>query len=285
MKYICNCLFTDSHPTITKVQDTPIITKLNVNKASVQFSSLIRTVEAVLDKSSDNLELCKRLCIDFTISDNCDTLLFNDEQLQKIEQCKTFRELFKLLRQYWNWREYYILKEIISESNSKEARDELEKYEKIMSSYAGLQLISDNFLPEELPNDYVKMIIIIEKPYKELTLKECGEIRDFIIKHMDVKPYIAHPFIKFLFSSLHLEWFVLHHAIPHLAKMARKNMHVFAERSIFYIQIGKEVVLDTNKVCIIVYVGCRYIAYSSICTLPVNSICDQILENHPYGCI
>jgi len=246
-------LSTDSPSTIAKVQDTPVIAKPNVNKASVQFSSLIRTVEGVLDKNSDNLELCKRLCLDFTISDNSDTLLFNDEQLLKIEQCKSFRELFKLLRQHWSWREYYILKEIISESNSKEARDELEKYEKIMSSYAGLQLISEKFLPEDLPQDYVKMIIIIEKPYKELTLKECGEIRDFIFKHMDVKPYVAHPFIKFLFSSLHLEWFVLHHAIPYMTKVAHKNIHVFVEKSVSYIQVGKEVILDTQKVCVCIY--------------------------------
>ena len=242
---------TDSHPDITKVQATPVVTKPLVSKASAQFSSLVRTVEAVLDKSSDNLDLCKRFCLDLTISDNSDTLLFNDEQLLKIEQCQTFRELFKLLHQNWSWREYCILKHIISECNSKEARDELEKHEKIMSSFAGLQLISDNFLPEELPRDYVKMIVIIEKPYKKLTMKEYVEIQDFIFKHMDVKPYIAHPFIKFLFSSMHIELFILHHAIPHMTKMAHKDISVFAEKSITYIKIGKEVIVDTIKVCVI----------------------------------
>ena len=227
------------------------MTKPHMDKASAQFNSLVRTVEAVLDRSSNNLELCKRFCLDLPISNNSDTLLFNDEQLLKIEQCKTFQELFRLLHQHWSWREYCILKHIISESNSKEAKDELEKHEKIMSSYAGLQLISDNFLPEELPHNYVKMIVVIEKPYKEITMKEYVEIQDFIFKHMDVKPYIAHPFIKFLFSSLHLEWFVLHHAIPHMTKMGHKNISVFAEKSITYIKIGKGVIVDTIKVCVI----------------------------------
>jgi len=191
--------------------------------------------------------LCKRFCLDLTISDNSDTLLFNDENLVKIEQCTTFRELFKLLRQHWSWKEYCILKHIISESNSKEARDELSKYEKVMSSYVGLQLISQTFLPEELPHDYVKMIVIIEKPYKEIKFKEYTKIRDFVLEHMDVKPYITHPYVKFLFSSVHVEWFVPKYAVPYMVKMARKNIEKFIKNVFIYIQIGVAVILDVQK--------------------------------------
>jgi len=239
-------VITDSHPTPNS-KYSHLSVKPQVSKASAQFSSLIRTVEVLLDKSSANLELCKRICLDLKISDDSESLLFNDEQLEKIEQCTTFHELFRLLRQHWSYKEYCILEHIISESNSQEARDELNKYETVMSSYAGLQLISDNFAPEKLSPDYVKMIIVIDKPYKEMTLTECTKIRDFIFKHMDVKPYIALPYIKFLFSSVHLEWFVLQHAIPHMIRMAQKNIEAFIKNKYIYIQIGVAVILDNQK--------------------------------------
>ena len=213
---------------------------------SAQFSSLVRTVENVLDKSSKNLETCKRFCLDLTVSDNYNALLFDDEQLKKIKECTSFRELFELLRQHWSWREYCILEHIISESGSKEAKDELEKYEKMMSSYFGLQLIADNFSPKELPHEYIKMTIIVEKPYKELTLQNFVELRDFIFNQMDVRPYIAYPFIKFLFSSLHLEWYVLQQAIPHMVEMSYKNIEGLKEYSVVYIQIGEETILDNT---------------------------------------
>ena len=209
---------------------------------------MLRTVESALDKYSKNLEICKRFCLDLTISDDSDVLLFNDEQLKKINKCKSFKQFFALLRQNWNWKEYCILEHIISQSESKEAKDELEKYEKMMSSYFGLQLIADNFTPNELPDEYIKMTIIVEKPYKELTLQNFFELRDFIFNQMDVKPYIAHPFIKFLFSSLHLEWYVLQQAVPHMIQMSYKNIEKLKEYSIVHIKIGEETILDTYTV-------------------------------------
>jgi len=233
---------------VSKQKIVPPISQKSANPHSAQFSSLVRTVENVLDKCTENLKMCKRFCLDLTISDNSDVLLFNDEQLKKIKECTSFRQLFELLREYWSWKEYCILKHIISQSGSQEAKSELEKYEKMMSSYFGLQLIADNFSPNELPNEYIKMTIIIEKPYKELTMENFVELRDFIFKHMDVKPYIAHPFIKFLYSSLHLEWYVLQRAVPHMIKMSHKNITQFKEYSIAYIKIDDEIILDNYTV-------------------------------------
>ena len=227
-------------------ENVPAISYKPTNRLSAQFSSLVRTVENVLDKSSKNLETCKRFCLDLTISDNYDVLLFNDEQLKKIKGCVSFRELFELLRQHWSWKEYCILEHIINESESQDAKDELEKYEKMMSSYFGLQILADKFSPSELPNEYIKMTIIIEKPYKELTPQNFIEVRDFIFKQMDVKPYIAHPFIKFLFSSLHLEWYVLQQAVPHMIEMSYENIERLKEYSIVYIKIGEEIIVDEN---------------------------------------
>ena len=254
--YVCSTykfniwIYIDSNqpPEVSKQKSVSAILHKPANHLSAQFSSLVRTIENFLDKSSKNLETCKRFCLYLTISDNSDILLFNDEQLKRIRECTSFRELFELLRQHWSWKGYCILEHIISESESKEAKDELEKYEKMMSSYFALQIIADNFSPNELPNEYVKMTIIIEKPYKELTLQNFTDLREFIFKQMDVKSYIAHPFIKVLFSSLHIEWYVLQQAVPHMIKMSYKNIGRLKEYSVVYIKIGEEMILDDNTI-------------------------------------
>ena len=71
-----------------------------------------------------------------------------------------------------------------------------------------MKLISDKYSPHELPVNYVKLCITVEKPYKSLTLQDFDELQNFIFEHLDVQNYIALPFIKFLFSSLHLEWYI-----------------------------------------------------------------------------
>ena len=259
---MCSCSFIlypdiSKSPEFSKQKNVSAISQKSANHLSAQFSSLLRTVESVLDKCSKNLETCKRFCLDLKISDDSDVPLFNDEQLKKINKCKSFRQLFALLRQHWGWKEYCILEHIISQSESKEAKDELEKYKKIMSSYFGLQLVADNFSPNELPDEYVKMTIIVEKPYKELTLQNFVELRDFIFSQMDVKPYIAHPFIKFLFGSLHLEWYILQQAVPHMVEISYKNIKKLKEYSIVYIKIDEEIILDsytTQKVRIMMHV-------------------------------
>ena len=189
---------------------------------SVNFSKFVMTIRKILEKCKDKLEACKELCSNLTISGNSDVLLFTDEQLAEINHCMSFQQLFTILRKHWNWREYSILKGIIAESGLQEAKDELCKFEKLMGSYFGMKLISDEYSPSELPVNYVKMCITIDQPYKDLTLQQYDEIRTFIFDHLDVQKYIALPYIKFLFSSLHLEWYIPVQAVSHVIIKTKK---------------------------------------------------------------
>lgn len=198
-------------------------------------------------KCEDKLEACKELCSNLTISGNSDILLFSDEQLAKINECTSFQQLFTILRKHWNWKEYSILKGIITECGSEEARDELHKFQKLMGSYYGMKLISDNYLPSELPENYVKLCITVDQPYKDLTLNDYDELRTFIFKHLDVKKYIALPFIKFLFSSLHLMWYIPVQAVSHIIKVVHRNNQVLIQKSIVLIKIGDKIILDVHR--------------------------------------
>ena len=205
----------------------------------------------MLKKCNDHdekLKLCKDLCLNLTVGDS-DELLFTDEQLNKINKCTTFEELFIILRKYWSWKEYSLLKTIIATCESTEAEEELDKFEKLMSSYFGMKLISDKYSAncDELPANYVKLCITIDKPYKSLTLQDFHELQTFIFEHLDVQKYIASPFIKFLFSSLHLEWYIPKHVVSHITNMVHQNKKIFIQKSIVLIKIGDNSILDVQR--------------------------------------
>ena len=214
---------------------------------SVRFSTFVATIEALLDKKCRNkLKQSKRFCSNLTISDSSDELLFNDEQLQKIKACSTFSKLFVILRKHWSWKDYSILTHIISITGLKKAKAEAELFEKRMASYQGMKIISEKISPDNIPQDYIRLKIIIDKPYQELSLQNFTELRKFIFSNLDVNQYIALPFIKFLFSSLHLEWYVLKKAASHMIKMAKQNEEIFMNNSVVFIQIDQSVVLDST---------------------------------------
>ena len=50
-----------------------------------------------------------------------------------------------------------------------------------------MKLIPDKYSPDELPVNYVKLCIIIDKPYKSLTLQDFDELRFFIFVTVSVK--------------------------------------------------------------------------------------------------
>ena len=203
----------------------------------------IRKILEKCDNFEENLESCKELCSNFRIGDS-DVLLFSDEELDKTNKCTTFRELFIILRKHWSWKEYSILKTIIATCESKEAEDELDKFEKLMSSCYGMELISDECLPNEILENYVKLCITINKPYKTLTLQDFYELKAFIFKNLKVEEYIALPFIKFLFGSLHLEWYVPMQAVSHIIKAVHQNRRVLIQESIVLIKVGDKNILD-----------------------------------------
>ena len=214
---------------------------------SVKFSRFVATIEALLKKCHDKLllklEQSKRLCLNLTISNNLNVLLFNDEQLQKINACSTFNELFAILRKHWSLLDYSILEEIITTTDLKEAKDELQVFKKSMGSYEGMKIISENIQPEAI-FEYITVSVIIDKPYQELTLEDFKKIRDFIFKYLDIKHYTALPHIKYIVGSMRLEWYVLQKAAPHMIKMAQQNEEIFTNNRVVFIMVDQCVVFD-----------------------------------------
>ena len=216
---------------------------------SVQFSTFVATIETLLNTfCTDKLEQSKKLCSNLTVSDSFDELLFNDEQLQKINGCSTFNELFNILRKHWSYIDYSILKQILSVTDLEEAKNELQLFKTRMAAYEGMKILSENISPEDISLDYILLKVTIDQSYRELTLEDFTKLRDFVFKNLDIKYYTALPHIIFLRGSLHLEWYVLRKAAPHIIKMAKQNKEVFTSNSVAFIQVDQSIVLDsTNK--------------------------------------
>ena len=194
----------------------------------------------------DELQLCKEFCSNLTTG-NPDVMLFSDEQLDKMDKCATFKQLFRILRWHWSWDNYFILKHIITICDSEEAEAELDKFEKLKVSHLGMNLISRESLPAEMLKNYAKLCFTIKKNYKSLTLQDFGELKEFIFKHLGVEEYIALPLTEFWFDSLHLAWYIPMQAVSHIIKMIHLSKRVLIKNSIVLIKIGDKSVLDVEN--------------------------------------
>jgi len=210
------------------------------------FNTLITSTVSLLENCTNKLELCKQACCNLTISDNSDVLLFGNKKLTEIRHCVSFQQLFDTIQKHYSWKEFSLLKVIISNSNSVEARIVLEQFEQSMCSAAvySMNLISDSLPPGDLLPEYVKLHVKIDTPSKKLTLEGFQKVRDFIFKYLDIKLFVALPFIKFYFGSLHLEWYVPERAIPYITEGANDADDILAKHSVAFIKLSDKVIYD-----------------------------------------
>jgi len=208
------------------------------------FNTLITSAVSLLEKCTNKLESCKQACCNLTISDNSDVLFFGTKKLTEIKCCDSFQQLFDTLQQHYSWKEFSLLKIIIEKSDSVEAMIALKQFEQSMCSVCSLKLISDNLPPRDMLPHYVKLHVKIDTASKELTLEIFQKLRDFIFQYLDIKPFVALPFIKFYFGSLHLEWYVPQHAVPYITEGANDADEILAKHSVAFIQLSDKVIYD-----------------------------------------
>ena len=206
-------------------------------------------VRRILSKSpnkEDNLEACKEFCIYFKVSDNTNASpLFSAEKHTEINNCRDFRELFVILNQHLSWDEHSILAKIIDICGSDEAEQEFEKYKKQTAVSKALEII--NSANSNPPPGFEKFCVIIDKPYKKLTVEKYKEIKKFIFENLDTNRYVTNKYIRVLFHSLYLEWHVTSQATPHMIKKANEQKEFFKKKLVVFIQVGKEVIIKITK--------------------------------------
>ena len=229
-------------------QHDAFVTTTSLN---TDFSNLLEFVSAILDNSTDmesDLQKCKNYCSSLCISDHSKQPLFSSEDLSMIHECTDFDELLRILQWHLSWDEHSILTHLVSQCQSITAREEVENFDKKLATICeGESIISDT--PEcNLPPEFKIFCVIINKPYKSLTKSKYDEIKEFVLKQLDVRPYVITSCIKVTFDSLRLEWYVTSQAVPYMVSMAYQNKDIFIEEGYVFVQIGEETIFD-YQVC------------------------------------
>ena len=214
-----------------------------------QFGCLLVNVISLLDKTCRNkLEDCQQFCSNLKISDNSSDPLFDDKQLEKINNCTTFKELFSTdLRHHWNWYEHSLLEGIIDLSGSQKAKDQLTIYRKYMAANKGMEIVTETYSIDMLPSNCTKLRLTLKKTYSKFTAEDYKEVKEFIFKTLNVNQYVSYPFIIFLFGSLHLEIYVPKHAVEYMINMVKTKEEVLKKSSVVVVQVAEEVVINVSQ--------------------------------------
>jgi len=225
-------------------QHDVLVTTTSLN---AEFSNLMITISSILDGSTNkesDLEKCKGYCSLLRTSNNSGQPLFSFKQMSMINECMDFNDLLRILNWYLSWDEHSILTHIVSECQSVKAQEEVENFEKKLAAMCEGLEITSNTSECDLPPEFKKFCIVINKPYKNLTKKKYEEIKGFIFENLDTRCYVTARYIKVLFDSLHLEWYVTGQAVPYMINMAYQNKDIFVKGCFVFMQIDKEIIFD-----------------------------------------
>lgn len=228
-------------------QVTQVQPLLSHDQLRADFGRMLMTIRHILSNSpnkEEKLEACKELCLYLKANDSANVLLFGEEKRTEINNCRDFKKLFEILNQHLSWDEHSILTQIIDECDSEDAEQEFIKYKRKMAVSKGLEIISS--IESNPPVGFEKFCVVIDKPYKRLTVEKYEEIKNFIFDNLDVRRFVTTGHIRVLFESLHLEWHVTAQAVPHIMRMAYERQAVFKKSFIIFMQVGKEVIIDIH---------------------------------------
>ena len=193
----------------------------------------------------DNLEKCKDYCLlNFKVSDSSSESLFSREKTTKIKECTKFKQLFEIVSEHTSWDEHSILTHIAIQCESVEGQQEIKKFDEKLALFEGLQMISSISSKQELSKDFVKFCVIIDKPYRYVTVEEYEKIKTYIFSNLGTNTYVTAGFIRLLYHSLHVEWLITVQAVPHMIRNAYQNKDNFIKQNYVFMQIGSEVVIN-----------------------------------------
>ena len=221
-------------------------TLISVTSLNADFASLLLSIYHILSDSpnqQDNLKICKDYCSLLRVSEGSSESVFSAEKITKINECNNFKDLFAIVNQYIKWDEHSILTHIVNECKSDEGQQEIEKFDKKMELYQGLQIIS-NTSNQNLSEDFVKLCVVINKPYKNVTTEEYKKVKAYICANLKINAYATQGFVTIFYHSLHIEWLVTIQAVPHMIKAAHQNKDNFIKENFVFIRIGSEIVIE-----------------------------------------
>ena len=202
----------------------------------------------------DKLEKCKDYCsLNFKVSDTSGESLFSPEKITKVKECTDFKQLFEIVSERTSWDEHSMLTHLAFHCESVEGQKEIKKFDEKLALFEGMKMISSTSSKQK-SEEFVKFCVIIDKPYKCVTIEEYEKIKAYIFSNLETNTYVIAGFIKLLYHSLHIEWLVTVQAVPHMIRSAHQYRDTFVKGHFIFMQIGSEVVINDEvrrcKICV-----------------------------------
>ena len=172
-------------------------------------------------------------------------------------ECTDFNELLIILNWHLSWDEHSILTRIVDKCQSVKAREEIENFDKKLAEISESLEITSCPPEDDLPPEFKKIGVIINKPFKTLSKHKYEEIKEFVFKQLDTRLYVTTSHVKVLFHPFCLEWYVSGQAVPYMINMAFQNKDAFVKEDFVFMQIGRTTIFDNQvlkvAICIASY--------------------------------
>ena len=221
----------------------------DVASYSMEFENVLADVALELSKSNEqNLERVKNVCHSFTNGQGMP--LLSQEDKDHISACESILDVFIVMQTHWNWCSHHLLMIIIQQVKSPTVEEILRKFEEKIDNSMKLKTIYEKF-KKQVPQEYCKMIAIIDKNYSEITLEEWLKIESLVSKYLNVPQPPSE--IK-QSQSIESVWYVSTAAVESLKVKASQHKEVFCNESFIFLKVGDVIVFDTRgplspKVC------------------------------------
>ena len=223
-----------------------------VEQASVEFAILLDEILQELKKDEEKyLKLLKIMSSTLTVKDKSGVLMFSDSEVEGIRCCNNIDTLLVVkLRHCYRWDDHSMLNVLMKGIKSQKCLQLLQLFDFKMYSQIKLQQISAQLSQgnTRFPENYDKMIAIIDKIFSDITMEEYDALKQFLSQHCGVEPYVLSPFSKASpFSSVVIEWFIPVNAAPDMIEAAKINVTRLTMEKFLYIKISSTVIFDHRE--------------------------------------
>ena len=149
----------------------------------VEFNLLVSKSSEILQNSSaTNLASIKHALALVTVHKMSSQPLFSDAELRKINQSKDICEIIELCRSHWSWKNYSLLKLIVKKSGSKEAKRELQIFQKVVIIRQKVKDLGNDWLEnaKNYTEGYENIMVILDEYYDVITVHQLEKTEKFM---------------------------------------------------------------------------------------------------------
>ena len=235
----------------------------------IEFSVLVTNISDMIQQGSNSQHFAsiKQALAHVTVHPMCPKPLFSDVELTQIKQTKNVFELAEMCRTHWSWNNYSLLKLIVKKSGSKDAKTELQRFNRTVNARKKLKELESSWLHDgkSCPEGFQSMMVIVDEDYDEITIEQLDKVEKFISENTGLRSQamLVNTFSET--NSVLIKWWIPGEVVPFAVMMAFQNKEKFLRQSFLLLRIAG---MDVFNLCRPSPQVCIYYV-SMVCTLYV----------------